>query len=124
MLLMLSGRRRLYVLLFFHERLRGGFAPVGTPPPRVERGLDAGLGAVGRTAEHRDARLVVSARVHRRWGRSLFGLSFFVLAFEAGEPSASATRELGGMTHAEMSASYLRATTVETAGAADRIGRT
>lgn len=81
MSLVLSGRRRIYVLLFFRERLRGGFAPRGTPLPRVECGLDAaGLGTVRRTAEDGDARLVVSARVHRQWGRSLFGLSFFILA--------------------------------------------
>jgi hypothetical protein len=88
MSLVLSAHRRVYVLLLFHERLRSDSAPVARPLPRA---LHAALATELKTAEHGEARLVVSARMHRRWGRSLFGLSFFVLVLgEAGEPSASA----------------------------------
>jgi hypothetical protein len=88
MSLVLSGPRRVYVLLLFHERLRSGFAPVPGPRPQAR---DAAGATELKTAEHGEPQLVVSARIHRRWGRSLFGLSFFVLALgEASEPSASA----------------------------------
>jgi hypothetical protein len=46
--------------------------------------MDAGLAAGLKPAEDGEARLVVSARMHRRWGGSVFGLSFFVLALAAG----------------------------------------
>lgn len=88
MSLVLSGPRRVYVLLLFHERLRSGFAPVPRPVPQAR---DAARATELTTAEHGEPQLVVSTRVHRRWGRSLFGLSFFVLTFgAAGAPPASA----------------------------------
>jgi hypothetical protein len=81
MSLVLAGRRRIYVLLLFHERLH--HPSVRPPLVQLQRALDPDLAAGVKSAEHGTARLAVSARMQRRWGRSLFGLSFFVLALDA-----------------------------------------
>lgn len=95
MSLVLAGRRRICVLVLFRERTRDGFAAVGRRLARVERALDAGFGMPLGTAEHCDARVVLSARVHRRWGRSVFGLSLFVVALDPLEPPVSAAARDG-----------------------------
>ena len=71
MSVVVSGPRRIYVLLLFRERLSDGARSSGVD-------LVAGGRAVGRPP----ARLALSARLQRRLGRSLFGLSFFVLALD------------------------------------------
>jgi hypothetical protein len=81
--LVLTGSRRVYVLLLFRERV--GLA--GAAVQSLRRGdaaLGSGLPAVARSSrvESPRGRLVASARIHRRWRRSLIGLSFFVLAME------------------------------------------
>ena len=89
MSLVLAGRRRVCVLVLFSERLRNDFAAVRRGLSLVGHALDAGFAMDAGTAERRSARVVLSARVHRRWGRSLFGLSFFVIALEPPAPGAA-----------------------------------
>lgn len=103
MSLVLAGRRRVCVLVFFHERPGEGLATVRLPLSQVERALDGGFSVDVGTTERRDARLVLSARLHRRWGRSVFGLSFFVVALDATEPRVPATARNGGRVHEEIS---------------------
>lgn len=80
MSLVLSSRRRVYVLLLFCERLSRTRSAAALAP--VQRALDTGFASGVPAVQHGHARLAISARVQRQWGRSLFGLSFFVLAVE------------------------------------------
>jgi hypothetical protein len=83
MSLVLTGPRRIYVLVLF--RGRAGAAGAAVPSlRRLEGALGGGPPASGRCAppEGPRGRLVASARIHRRWRRSVIGLSFFVLAME------------------------------------------
>jgi hypothetical protein len=85
MSVVVSGRRRIYVLLLFRERLHGGrvaraLAPVQRVFESNPKARDAGFGASG--SPPFDGRLAVSARLQRRWGRSVFGLSLFVVVLD------------------------------------------
>jgi hypothetical protein len=80
MSLVLSSRRRIYVLLLFRERLDGMRAASARAP--VERALDAGRPRGAPAVQNGHARLAVLARVQRRWDRSVVGLSLFVLTLE------------------------------------------
>lgn len=83
MSLVLSGPRRTYVLLLFRERVGNAGATPG-PLGRLESALGIDVSGERRTevANTARARLVVSTRMRRRWGRSVVGLSLFVLAAE------------------------------------------
>jgi hypothetical protein len=80
MSLVVAGRRRVYVLLLFRERL-GAYR---VPLQRSRRiGWALGASATGRPQPESDAaRVLLAARIHRRWSHHLLGLSFFVLAFD------------------------------------------
>jgi hypothetical protein len=83
MSLVLSSRRRICVLFLYRARLHE------TPPAPalapVQRALDTGFAPGVPSAQHSRTRLALCARVQRQWGRSLLGLSFFVLAVEPDE---------------------------------------
>jgi hypothetical protein len=82
MSLVLAGPRRSYVLLLFRERATGAHATVPQPPRRIEHAMTRASAVCG-------TRIVCSAHVRRCWGRSVVGLSAFVLASDAPEPSAA-----------------------------------
>lgn len=91
MSLVLAGRRRIYMLLLFREEL---MARISGPQAlrRTARALSADYPRGAGAAEGRGARLLISARIHRRWGHYVFGLSFFVLTYDGSEPSVPAPR--------------------------------
>jgi hypothetical protein len=68
-------------LLLFCERASGTRTVAALAP--VQRALDTGFTPSAPAVQPGHARLAISARVQRQWGRTLFGLSFFVLAVEA-----------------------------------------
>lgn len=82
MSLLVSSRRRIYVLLLFRERLTAVASNWGQSLAQIEGALGAALGPSRQDAKPPGARLAVSARVHRRWGGSIFGFAFFVIALE------------------------------------------
>ena len=99
MSLVLAGRRRVCVLVLFRERTSDGFAAAGRRLSRVGRSLDAGFAAGSGDAEPCDARVVLSARFHRRWGGSVFGLSLLVVALKPTvTPVRAATGHRGATT--------------------------
>jgi hypothetical protein len=83
MSLVLAGRRRTYVLVLFRERVQEPGAALPSLR-RLDNAIGAGMmaGTPSGLAAPTGARLIVSARVHRRWRRSLIGLSLFVLSTE------------------------------------------
>jgi hypothetical protein len=72
MSLVVATRRRTYVVLLSREGLTAVRSPT-TPSRRIEHALTHASAACG-------ARVVAFAPVHRRWGDSLFELSFSVIA--------------------------------------------
>jgi hypothetical protein len=70
---LVSSRKRIYVLLLFWQRLKGG---------GITSALGAGCRSQGSSVEGPDGRLLASARMHRRLGHFVVGFTFLVIAIE------------------------------------------
>jgi hypothetical protein len=91
MSVVLAGRRWIYVLLLFRERVSTGGSSARALRPIVQA-LSTDSSAGAGTAGDERVRVRLSARIHRRWGQHLLGLSLFVLTFDGTQPSVSASR--------------------------------